>query len=977
MNLRTCRWILAITWLGCAPDRGVPDDDSPEPPPSPTLARAESLYTAGRFEEARNIWATEVTGAFARGDSAGAARLLTSIGLAEKNLGRYDESREVGQRALELKLELGLHRDLFRSYNALGLLAWDQDHFDEAADFFERATDAARAAGDSMGVAKAANNLALLDMGRGEPLKARAGFVRLRDVSRTVGDTISLSRALLNLASLDLQLGDPLAAVASVEEARLLAAATGDAEAEENALGQLATAYDALGEGQRAFAAIDSARALAESRGLRRRVAEDLQLLGSYYAAAGDHRRALDQYARAQAVNSELGLGLEEGNTLRSEAYSYRTLGHPDTALGRATRALAIHRAGGFRSAELADNLLLAELASDRNDRRGAAAAIDAARLTARTFGAPLAQAEVALVAARIHDRLGTPQAVLAALDSAGAALALVPESGSWEPDGLRARAYARLGRAETAELLGRRAVAAAERLRAGYGSGVLRTAYLSQRIDLYADLVLVLLARNRIAEAFEVADAARGRALLEHLGAARRELERSGGAGPLLRGEELLRRIDALTGRLREASGGPPGERSPGEEATRGIEAELDQARADYEALLARVSSTPGAATLLGVTTVGSQEIRQTLRPDEVLVEYLVSPDRLDIFAMNAAGIRHSTRPIGAVQLASRVRLARELIGHASSGVDDAPVLRELYRVLVEPLVAMGVLEGIGRLVVVPQGPLVYLPFAALQSPEGSFLIDRFAMVVLPSASSLAILRQRPGGASRLARGLALAPLSSELPASRDEVREMGRLLGAKVLVGDRASESALRRDLGTSPILHIASHGILNPINPMFSRLELAPGGSRRGGPDAGTAGQDDGRLEVHELLGLRVAAQLVFLSGCETGTGSAWRTAFQDREDYVTLAQAFLYAGAANVVATLWRVNDPAAAVFAGHFYGALTSAGDPVEALAQAQRAMRADSRYRAPYYWAAYQVSGSGFTQVAPAQLGARDGQERQ
>jgi CHAT domain-containing protein len=132
------------------------------------------------------------------------------------------------------------------------------------------------------------------------------------------------------------------------------------------------------------------------------------------------------------------------------------------------------------------------------------------------------------------------------------------------------------------------------------------------------------------------------------------------------------------------------------------------------------------------------------------------------------------------------------------------------------------------------------------------------------------------------------------------------------------------------------------------MFSHVALAAGrpGDRR----------DDGRLEVHELLGLRVRSSLVFLSGCETGTGNAWATAFSPGEDFTTLSQAFLYAGARSVVATLWPIKDAAAAAFAERFYAGLQRASAP-EALADAQRAMIRDPRYASPFDWAAYTVSG--------------------
>jgi CHAT domain-containing protein len=142
------------------------------------------------------------------------------------------------------------------------------------------------------------------------------------------------------------------------------------------------------------------------------------------------------------------------------------------------------------------------------------------------------------------------------------------------------------------------------------------------------------------------------------------------------------------------------------------------------------------------------------------------------------------------------------------------------------------------------------------------------------------------------------------------------------------------------------------MNAVNPMFSRIELASGKS--GSPE------DDGSLELHELLQMPVKSGLVYLSGCETGLGASWSTAFMQSQDYATLSQALLYAGARNVIATLWRIDDLGASVFAQRFYSALSKA-DPGDALAIAQRSMIRDARYAAPRYWAAYTISGSGLS----------------
>jgi CHAT domain-containing protein len=134
------------------------------------------------------------------------------------------------------------------------------------------------------------------------------------------------------------------------------------------------------------------------------------------------------------------------------------------------------------------------------------------------------------------------------------------------------------------------------------------------------------------------------------------------------------------------------------------------------------------------------------------------------------------------------------------------------------------------------------------------------------------------------------------------------------------------------------------------MFSAIELAHG--------RGDASDNDGHLELHEVLNIRTGSDLVFLSGCESGVGVSWATRFTPGEDYATLARAFLYAGAQNVVSTLWRINDRGASEFAELYYRSLEQ-GDPVTALAHAQRTALSGTSIRSPHHWAAYVTSGSG------------------
>jgi CHAT domain-containing protein len=300
---------------------------------------------------------------------------------------------------------------------------------------------------------------------------------------------------------------------------------------------------------------------------------------------------------------------------------------------------------------------------------------------------------------------------------------------------------------------------------------------------------------------------------------------------------------------------------------------------------------------------------------------------------------------------------VTRELLARAGDPLAAATALEALDDILLGPARRAEALAGKRSLIVVPHGALTYLPFGALRNREtGRYLVEDYTLMHLPSAGALPVLRGgSPGPAPTGATSVAFAPFPGALPGTETEAREMERGFGgARVVSGRSATEARVRATLGSAAIVHLATHGVLNARNPLFSRIELVPGSRDPG---------DDGRLEVHEVDRASIGAGLVFLSGCETALGAAGATSVAGGEDYATLARAFLHAGAGNVIATLWRIEDAGAAAFAKSFYRELARGGgghgNLTEALALAQREMLRQARYRAPYYWAGYQLSGSG------------------
>jgi CHAT domain-containing protein len=271
---------------------------------------------------------------------------------------------------------------------------------------------------------------------------------------------------------------------------------------------------------------------------------------------------------------------------------------------------------------------------------------------------------------------------------------------------------------------------------------------------------------------------------------------------------------------------------------------------------------------------------------------------------------------------------------------------LGDLYDLLLGPAERAGSLAGVKRLIIVPHGSLGALPFAALWNRQsGKFLIEERVVSYLPTLSALTVGAREPRNASD--RLVVFAPLSDSLPGTVREARAIASVRpGTDVRVGSASSEAGLRATLLAGTSVHVASHGSHNSQNPLFSRMVV---GRAQGG---GTA--NDGRLDVHEILGLQTTSPLVFLSGCETGLGSGTGSAFEQGSEEGSLAQAFLIAGAQTVVATLWRVDDSESVELARTFYKKVRVGTTAAEALAIAQRAA---INSHSGYSWGAYTVSG--------------------
>lgn len=470
-----------------------------------------------------------------------------------------------------------------------------------------------------------------------------------------------------------------------------------------------------------------------------------------------------------------------------------------------------------------------------------------------------------------------------------------------------------------------RRAVEVIEQQRATLNSEASKIGFVGDKQAAYKRLVALLVDAQRYAEAFDFLERSKSRALVDMLASKKDFAVRDGDAnrvGELLAQAEQSE-INALAQQAEPAaspSSAPSGRRSLAVSATKKAIAEV----------------APEVASLVSVSSTPLAEIQARIPADEMLVEYHYDDNALYVFLLSREGLRVVRADVDGLE--SRVKALRDAIAQPASGA-YLPVSQQLYRQLIGPVEKM--LSGYPKLVIVPHGVLHYVPFAALHDGE-RYLIDRHAFRMLPSASVVKYLRDKPvrksGGI--LAFGNPdLGDPRYDLKFAEEEAKAIVQTVpGSRAVLRKQASEAMLRKNADGFSYLHFATHGEFNADAPLNSALLLARDGA------------SDGLLTVGKLYSMHLDIDLATLSACETGLGKV-----ANGDDVVGLTRGFLFAGASTIVASLWQVDDQATSDLMRRFYEGLGE-GDKREALRRAQIETRA--RYRHPYYWAAFQLTGN-------------------
>ena len=878
---------------------------------------------------------------------------------------------------------------------------------------WEEALPLYRATGD-----KAAEAITLTGIGRvydrlGEKQKALEFYNQSLPLSRATGYKVGEAVTLNNIGLVYSALGEKQKALDYFNQSLPLSRATGDKAQEARTLSNMGLVYDALGEKQKALDYYNQSLPLSRATGNKAEEAVTLNNIGLVYSALGEKQKALDYYNQSLPLSRATGNKAGEAATLNNIALVYDSLGEKQKALEFYNQSLPLSRATGDKAMEATALSNIGAVYNTLGQKQKALEYYNQSLPLTRVTGDRAGEALTLNNIGAVYDALGEKQK---ALEFYNQSLPLSRATGDKAGEAVTLNNIAYLerdrGNLNIALTQIEAAITIIEDLRTKIGSQELRASYFAENQDayqFYIDLLMQLHKTNPNkgydALALHASERARARSLLELLTEANANIRQ--GVNPKLLDEErtLQQQLSAAEYNREQLLKGQYTNK------------QLDEIKQQIETILTRLQqlegeirvNSPRYAALKYPQPLNLQQIQQQVLDDNtLLLEYSLGEERSYLWAVTKTSITsYELPPRADIETA-----AQEFYKQLKSETGSIQEGMKLSQMLLAPVVNQ---LGNKRLLIVGDGALQSIPFAALPIPEGTSpptpllqgegsltppslagkgvgglgltpLLVNHEIVSLPSASTIGVLRNELKDRKPAPKTLvAIADPVFSPNDDRFKTSQPQPTNAATIPAEVKRSALDLAVNLDRLQYTRTEAQAILAlvPENQRFSAFDFSANRTTATLPDLSqyrfihlathgllntvhpelsgvvlslfdeNGADTDGFLRLNDIFNLNLPAELVVLSACETGLGKDVKG-----EGLVGLTRGFMYAGAKRVAVSLWSVNDTATASLMTKFYQQMLEKGlNPVAALRAAQLEMWKSEQWKAPYYWAAFVVQG--------------------
>jgi len=837
------------------------------------------------------------------------------------------ESAQAYRTAAELAKRMGWIGQAAVCYSQCGHAAYDASDWDTALAANRDWLALEESRGQKARIALALGNLGSIHSSLGRNQKALEYQKRGLQLAEETGSLKGRVQGYANIGISHLGLGNLGEAILRLERARTLAKELGDSSTMSVVVNALAVVYSRIGETAKCIALHEEALAQARKQDNPYAIAASLGNLGIAYRGLGDLARAREYQEQSLAIDRRIGRREGVAASLNSLGNLYKQLGEFDKAIDYLREALELHAKLKDPRGMAATESAIAYLCEAQKDYARALTHHQRSFRHLESIEDSAGAAQCIGNIGAVHYFMGNREEALRLGEQA---LALARELGlaELEVSSLRNVAFLRMrrGEYERAIKLAREAIEKLPLL-VGRLDTTLAAGAREKWRRLFDIGASAAWARNDATQAFFFIESGRAGTLLESLGG--RERIRSVLIPPELR-------VEAAQARVREQAAVRTYRKALDREV--GVEeawARVNAARAATLAVVGRIQRSRKMQSNVAYPKAAElAEVQAKLTGGEGLVLYMTLKRLCALVVTRESARIVDLGEIGAIRTAVakfRAAVVRpDERGMRAPEHERAPYLRSrLRKLLLDPLELEAATT---RLLISPHEELAYVPFAFLAKRE---------VVYVPSGTTLALLRET-APAERGKRVLALGDPEyggrlAPLPESRKEAESIGDV----VLVGKSAARQPLESRLGEDTrwrAIHLACHGMMQPDRPSLSALEFA-----------------DGPLRCIDVFGMQFPSDLVVLSACETAQGKIYRA-----EGIVGFVQAFLVAGSPRVIVSLWKVDDAATRALMEKFYELWKPGKMPTAtALKKAQEHVAAQSQWKHPYFWAAWQLWGLG------------------
>lgn len=928
---------------------------------SALMNEGEKLQTQEKTADALNIFRLSQTIAEPLGDKDLTATALRKIGNVHLSQNDYARALDNYLKSLKLSEETGNRQDMTGVSMNIGHVHAMQGNYVQALDYYQKALTQAEELGNKQIIASALNSMGNIYKAQGAYPQALEAYRKSLLLAEEIRHALLIQLLLNNIGTIYHSQRNAVQAFAYYEKSLKLAEESGNKRGVLRLLLNIGGLYYSQGNYPQALEYYDRGMKLAEELGSKDTFARLLGNKGIVYQLSGNYAQALEYHQKSLKLGEELG-------SKELIAGSFNNIGDVYAAQRKFDDALNYY----LKSLKIAEEMGNLEFLTQALNNTGQ---------TYIMLNRPQLALEYGTRSAAVASDVGLPDSLWKALLTQG-------------------KAQRMLNNPALAKQSFLQAISNIEKLREQVAGGEqAQQRFFEDKLSPYYALVELLFRENDFAQAFNYAERAKGRALLDVLSSGRVNITKAMTGAELEQDRALMAEITTLNGQILQLR--RRGKPDP-EELNR-LNQRLEKARLAYESFQIKLyTAHPELKVQRGEARGLTLDEVDALLPDErtALLEYAVLEERTYLFVITkGAKPNRGAKPAPVLRVYPLDIKSKELaelaedfrLRVAERNLHIKQPSQRLYDLLIRP--AESQLRGVTKLCIVPDGPLWNLPFQALHEGRRGYLLEEYAVSYAPSLSVLNEMlkraeRLRAEGSGSAADGARTGAVADDgqkfvtellalgnpslnnmtaskaqalrsdealapLPDAEREVSTLGRLYGparSRVLVARQALERTVKSEAGKYSILHFATHAILDDSNPMYSRVVLAR--------DTGDE-KEDGLLEAWEILKLDMKADLVVLSACQTARGRVGAG-----EGVIGIAWSVFVAGSPTVVVSQWRVDSARTANLMIDFHQNLlkketadATAMTKAEALRQAALKMLR-GRYNHPAYWAGFVLIGA-------------------